>query len=259
MSNTTSDIDDHFFDYLQEIADDVVCRPRDLMAVMFSESGVRHDAWNNNPQSLPPEKRYNASGISQMMPATLVGLGFGGGHAAFRALSATDQLTWVERYFRPHRGKLVSIGAIYTANFLPVYVDRAKDPSFVLTAKNGVNGWAFSPNATFDTNGDLMITVGELESAVLRNCSGPRWAELVARLSGDVVSPVLEHFDLGTVQGMQAALDRLGYDLGTVDGIPGPKTRAALYQFQAQHDLAADGIYGPKTRATLQTALDTAQ
>ena len=254
----TSDIDDAFFPTLKDVADDLLARPKDLLSVWYSESGVKATAHNDGPPGAPYEKRYHASGIFQAMPATLVGMGWSAGHEAFRALTATEQLQWALRYYRPYRGKLVSIGAVYTATFLPALVGHAGDPSFVLTAKNGPLPWAYAPNATFDANHDLAITVGELGDAVVRNCRGPRWAELVARLEGGEVSEEPDAgFDLGTVCGLQEALSRLGFDAGTADGIPGPKTKAALLAFQAERGLKADGIYGPLTRDALSVALAT--
>lgn len=41
-----------------------------------------------------------------------------------------------------------------------------------------------------------------------------------------------------------------------VDGIKGPKTRAAIIKFQKQHGLVADGIVGPKTEAFLRPIID---
>lgn len=253
----TRDLDALFFARLDLIAHELGARPADLLAVMYSESGVRADAWNDNPKALPPEQRWNASGINQMMPATLAGLGWTRGHAAFRALSATEQLEWVRRYLRPFAGRLGSVGAIYTANFLPALVSRAGDPAFVLTARGGPLGWAYAPNAALDANGDYAITVAELEGAVRRACVGPRWAELLERLGAPDAPPatVPKGIDLGTTLGLQRALSRLGYAPGDCDGIPGPRTRAALLAFQGDAGLAVDGIPGPRTRAALEASL----
>lgn len=255
----TADIDDAFFPRLEEVADEVLARPRELLAVMMSESGVLAKAHNDNPKNLPPERRWNASGIFQAMPATLMGLGWTKGHAAFRALSATEQLDWALRYYRPYRGQLVSVGAIYTATFLPALVRHAGNPNFILTAKDGPLGWAYAPNSAFDADNDYAITVGELEDAVARNCHGPRWAELVARLDGAELTPDagVEGFDVGTTRGLQTALARLGHDPGNIDGIPGPKTTAALVAFQATRGLKVDGVYGPRSREAISIALAT--
>lgn len=55
----------------------------------------------------------------------------------------------------------------------------------------------------------------------------------------------------------QEQLIALGYQLGTADGIAGPKTEAAVRDFQREHGLTVDSIVGPATRATLIRALDT--
>lgn len=255
----TKDIDALFFPKLDEVATELGASPEDMLAVMYSESGCRADAHNDNPKNLPPEKRWNASGLIQFMPATLHGLGWTLGHAAFRRLSATEQLPWVRRYYVAYKGHLGSVGGLYVATFLPALVKYAGDPAFVLTAKNGPLGWAYAPNSAFDANKDYAITVGELEDAVARNARGPRWSELLTRLRGQDVHEELaeEGFDLRTTIGIQRALDRLGFSPGSIDGIPGPKTAAAAYLYQAQAGLVADGIVGPLTRASLEIDLRT--
>lgn len=253
----TQDVDDSFFPKLEEIASQLEADPLHMLSVMYSESGCRADAWNDNPKNLPPEKRYNASGLIQFMPATLPLLGWTAGHAAFRQLSATAQLHYVRAYYRSYVGHLGTIAGLYVATFLPALVSRAGDRSFVLTAKGGPLGWAYAPNAAFDANRDLKITVGELEDAVRRNCAGARWGELVARLRGAPVADVAtESDDLGTVLGVQTALSRLGFSPGPLDGWAGYRTTAAVVVFQRTVGLAPDGIVGPLTRAALKKALE---
>lgn len=244
----TSDIAGDFFPGFESVAEDVGAKPIHLLSVMMSESGVRANAHNPNG---------NASGLIQFMPATLAGLGWRAGDAAFRQLNATAQLPFVRAYFLPHKGKLVSAAACYVATFLPALLRHAHDPGYVLTAKNGPLGWAYAPNAVFDRNKDYAITVGELEDAIARNCRGPRWAELTARLArhGIVPEPADSGIDLRTTLGLQTALAHLGYDVGKIDGLPGPKTRTGVAAFQRDRGLVVDGIYGPKTRAALETAL----
>lgn len=256
----TRDIDALFFPKLDEVARNIGANSVHLLSVMYSESGCKASAWNDNPKNLPPEKRYNASGLIQFMPFILPNVGWTHGHAAFRQLTATEQLPYVQRYYMRHKGHLGTIGGLYVATFLPALVKNAGDPSFVLTAKNGVLGWAYGPNAAFDANHDLQITVGELEDAVRRNCRGPRWQELVARLEGfdEAQSETLvsDEFDLRTTIGLQRALQRLGYDPGPIDGLPGRMTSGAVSEYQADHPpLVVDGIIGPRTRESIELSL----
>lgn len=52
---------------------------------------------------------------------------------------------------------------------------------------------------------------------------------------------------MSTTKKLQSFLGYLGYQLGSVDGIFGPRTRQALRAFQVDHDLIVDGVPGPMT------------
>lgn len=58
-----------------------------------------------------------------------------------------------------------------------------------------------------------------------------------------------------TIKQIQALLIYLGYNPGTVDGINGPKTTAAVLRFQTQEALEKDGRPGPTTQAALLAAV----
>lgn len=63
--------------------------------------------------------------------------------------------------------------------------------------------------------------------------------------------------DLGTVLGQQQALNLLGARPRlTEDGVPGPKTTAAIEAFQGRRGLKMDGVVGPITLAAFRSALD---
>lgn len=63
-------------------------------------------------------------------------------------------------------------------------------------------------------------------------------------------------YALTTTRGVQGALLELGYDVGPVDGVMGPRTRAAVMAYQRAVGLTADGVVGRMTRAALASALD---
>jgi Peptidase family M23/Putative peptidoglycan binding domain len=54
-----------------------------------------------------------------------------------------------------------------------------------------------------------------------------------------------------SVAALQVALRARGTYLGTIDGVRGPRTKAAVAAFQRRAGLAADGVVGPRTRAAL--------
>ncbi|WP_324779877.1 lytic murein transglycosylase [Thiobacillus sedimenti] len=53
---------------------------------------------------------------------------------------------------------------------------------------------------------------------------------------------------------LQQALDELGYDAGTPDGFPGPRTQTAVRLYQALHRLPVDGYAGPSLLAHVRQA-----
>lgn len=57
------------------------------------------------------------------------------------------------------------------------------------------------------------------------------------------------------VKTLQTKLNNWGYDAGSVDGIFGSKTQAAVKRFQQKNGLVVDGIVGAKTAAALGMTL----
>lgn len=53
------------------------------------------------------------------------------------------------------------------------------------------------------------------------------------------------------IQKIQRRLNRLGFEAGSVDGVPGPRTKAAIRAFQKAHALAPDGYPSPDLMQSL--------
>jgi peptidoglycan hydrolase-like protein with peptidoglycan-binding domain len=53
------------------------------------------------------------------------------------------------------------------------------------------------------------------------------------------------------IAGLQIALRQHGLYRGAIDGVQGAQTRSAIRRFQRRHGLAVDGLAGPRTRAAL--------
>ncbi len=59
------------------------------------------------------------------------------------------------------------------------------------------------------------------------------------------------YINVEELEGVQKALEKLGYDPGKVDGKDGPNTQKAVREFQAHASIKIDGIVGPETRQAL--------
>lgn len=167
----TKQLSDGFFTKLVIACEELQCAPADLLLVIESESNLIPSAWNRNG---------NASGLIQIMPFNMPGLGWTKGHEAFRQLSGEEQVPFIRRYFLPHKGKLVNATAVYIATFLPALMKHATEPTYKMVIKNGRLGWAYAPNLGFDADHDGDIEVQELTQR-LERCKNARWGEAIQR------------------------------------------------------------------------------
>lgn len=105
----------NFYQKLVDIASETGMKPEDILAVMVSESGI-------NPQAHNPHG--GATGLVQVMPYVLSGLGFKGTEDDFAKLSGEDQLPYVKRLIQGNMklngGPFTSAAQYYVANFWPV-------------------------------------------------------------------------------------------------------------------------------------------
>lgn len=279
VNDHTTDLSDAFFTGLRAIGSSLGVEPLYLLQTMMAESSIRAEA--HNPHG-------DASGLIQFMPATLRGLGWTAGHAAFRQLSAEQQLPYVERYYRPyqHYG-LHSIARLRQATFLPATLPGGSEADRVLAGRDGPYAAAYRANSGLDRRHDGTIRVSDLTAAVERACVGPRWHEAQGRLeqaagggsSVPVVPPptppslpaparpmlrqgsrgswvVRAQTQLNQIDAQLRASGQPGLDTVPLrtDGNFGPLTRRAVLSFQ--HLAFAtpqeqDGIIGPRSWAKL--------
>ena len=86
-----------------------------------------------------------------------------------------------------------------------------------------------------------------------------REAEARLLFEGDYGAGAAPAVPAASVRAYQEQLAALGFDVGPIDGIAGPRTRAAVLAYQrSRPDLVDDGIVGPATRASLSRAVASA-
>lgn len=111
--------------------------------------------------------------------------------------------------------------------------------------------WAGSRvNVLGGNQGDAVTETSYPVEAVL----GVRRADMAAQ-DGSDVRTIRSGSAGALVFDLQEQLVRLGYFSGRLDGRFGPRTRAAVLGFQADHDLETDGIVGPQTWAAIKAAV----
>jgi hypothetical protein len=125
----------NFYPKLVELAGEVGMRPEDILCIMVSESGL-------NPQARNPNG--GATGLVQVMPYVLKGLGFQGSPQDFGKLSGEEQLPYVKRLIqgamKVNGGPFTSAAQYYVANFWPAGLKlpgvRRGDPSTPIVEEN---------------------------------------------------------------------------------------------------------------------------
>lgn len=129
--------------------------PDFLMACMAWESG----------ETFSPSVRNGAgsgaTGLIQFMPSTAQGLGTN--VEALAALTAEQQLDYVFKYFRPYRGRLITLSDTYMAILWPRAVGRPESEALWTKATKPTT---YRQNAGLDVSRDGIITKAEAASKV---------------------------------------------------------------------------------------------
>lgn len=123
--------------------------PNWLFFTMYRESSFR--PYVKNPNS-------TASGLIQFMESTAKRLGTT--TAEIRKMTPTQQLKYVELYYKPYRGKMKNFLDLYLATFYPAAI--GKPASYKLGASPAVQSRIARVNAAYDLNKDKVLTVGEI-------------------------------------------------------------------------------------------------
>jgi hypothetical protein len=103
-----------------------------------------------------------ATGLIQFMPSTARGLGTTADDLA--ALTAEDQLVWVEKYFQPYAGKLNELDDVYMAILWPKAVGKLL--TYPLFSADDTESKAYVQNKGLDVNADGVVTKGEATAYV---------------------------------------------------------------------------------------------
>lgn len=137
---------------VEQVAANINCNPNDLLAMMYSESGI-------NPSV---QEKNGATGLIQFLPATAQGLGTT--TSALKNMSAIEQMDYVEKFFKVNKKTFLGnenaqldAGTMYALCFLP-----ASAKSEVLCSSGGKYSWAYNSNRGVDMDKDGKITKTDL-------------------------------------------------------------------------------------------------
>jgi Putative peptidoglycan binding domain len=146
------------------------------------------------------------------------------------------------RFWRAHMYRKVGLGIV--ALGLPLLLaacgdtteDRALSGAGIGAAGGAIIGavTGIGPVGGALIGGAVGATAGAVTDPSQVNLGKPVWR-------GSAGGQTASAYDPGTVQNIQAGLQRLGYDPGPADGRFGPQTEAAIRRFEQDNGLPIDG------------------
>lgn len=157
-----------------EVARRLGMDPNHLMLIMSFETRGTFSPSERNPYS-------GATGLIQFLPSTARALGTTLEKLA--AMSAVEQLDWVERYLRPFAGRLKTLQDAYMAVLWPRAVGKA--PDYVLWRKGTKE---YTQNAALDAGGKGYVTAEDAVRKV-RAMSKPKPAPAPPAAEGSSGQP----------------------------------------------------------------------
>lgn len=143
-----------FINKVVAISNRLGINPNWLMIVMRFETA-------NTFSPTVKNKGAEAYGLIQFTNNGISGLGVT--LAQLRAMTAVQQLDWVEKYLARYKGRMTDLYQVYLAVFSPAYIGRP-DAQKVYVSPNS----SYALNAALDVNKDNVITVGEIKQTIKR-------------------------------------------------------------------------------------------
>ncbi len=202
-----------FIKGVEKMAERLETKPEYILAAMSFETGGTFDPSIQNP--------IGATGLIQFLKGTAAGLGTT--TAKLKIMTAVEQLEFVGKYFKPFKGKLGSLEAVYTA----ILSGSPKKPDDVLF-RAGTLAYKLNP---LDWNRDGKITAREATTIV------------GARLFGGIKAVQQKLLELGFVpENLQG---------GFVDSRWGENTSTVLAKFQKVRGLNETGLMDEATGIAL--------
>jgi hypothetical protein len=200
MSSVPSYIGDSFAQDLVTFAQSIGADPLDLLKLLLSESGLQ-------PSSKHPggfASGQYAVGINQFAPVNwhyFAPLSA----AAYAALTADQQLPYVEQYFtdrmREHGISSASGADLYWLNYLPAtFVPGATDFHVIVTSSSGF----YTNNKSLDHGGKGFITKGDLQLSLDAQPAGhptlwPLLSQQILQIQGGPNLPVAAALITGAI------------------------------------------------------------
>lgn len=136
---------------LIEIAENIGVDPNYLISAIAFETGETFSPSVRN--------RNGATGLIQFLPDTAIELGTS--TADLAAMTAVDQMNYVEKYFDPYKNMLKTIEDVYMAILWPAAIGKAN--SWVLFSKPSAQ---YDRNSGLDTDKDGHVTKEEAAAMV---------------------------------------------------------------------------------------------
>ena len=134
-------------------------------------------------------------------------------------------------------------------------VEQINSDGSIITSESGWASYAFRRIKRSNSNGRWGMSSGyTFRGCIINPSIGSVTApgNKVSKYTGTLPTSTLRRGSRGTqVKRLQMFLNWYGNNLET-DGIFGPATQTAVYQFQKENGLDVDGIVGPRTRKAMK-------